>query len=70
MAISEDSILKAKQKSIEFLEVSIATTAMALGVPLSDLSSDWDIPVSESDPSYKSYKSLKDMYTNLLKLTV
>lgn len=68
MALSEENINKAKQRSIDFLEVSIASTAMSLGVSLDELSLDYNIPVSEEDEKYNSYKSLKDMYTNLQKL--
>lgn len=68
MALSQENINKAKQRSIDFLEVSIASTAMALGVDLAELDSNYEIPVSEDDEKYKSYKSLKDMYASLERL--
>jgi len=69
MALSQENINKAKQRSIDFLEVSIASTAMALGVDLAELDSSYEIPVSEDDEKYKSYKSLKDMHANLERLS-
>lgn len=61
MAISD----KAKQKSIDLLEVSVTSLCLALGINVEDLSSDFEIPVDENHLDYKSYVSLLAMYNNL-----
>jgi len=70
MALSEEAVNRAKQKSIEFLEFGVASMATSLGVALDDLTVDYIIPVSEDDDSYESYRSMKEMYINLSKLKV
>jgi hypothetical protein len=64
MAISD----KAKQKSIDLLEVSISSLRMALGVSAEELTSDYEIPVGEDHLDYKAYVSLVSMHNNLQSL--
>jgi len=61
---------KAKQKSIDLLEVSISSLRMALGVSAEELASDYEIPVAEDHLDYKAYVSLVSMYNNLQAILV
>ena len=70
MPLTEQQLAVSKQKAIDFLEFSIETTCLALGVSSSELSEDYLIPVSEDNPMYSSYTSLIHMWRSLQTLEV
>lgn len=70
MPLTEQQLAVSKQKAIDFLEVSIETSCLALGVSSSELSADYLIPVSEDHPMYSSYTSLIHMWNSLQALDV
>lgn len=65
MPLTEQQLAEAKQKSIDFLEVSIETSCLVLGVANSELGPDYVIPVAQDDPLYVSYSSLIHMWNSL-----
>lgn len=58
MALTEEQIARAKSEAREFLEYSLFTIGVSLGVMPEDISSSLVIPVGENDPEYWSYTSL------------
>ena len=50
------------------LEKSIFDLCLVLGVDQDDLTSDYEIPVTEDNPDYKGYFSLVKMFQNLEKI--
>jgi hypothetical protein len=59
---------QAKQKAISFLENSIYELALQLGVDVLEINSSYDIPVEESEPTYKAHLALVEMQLNLERL--
>jgi len=53
----------AKIRSIDWFNQYIERLCTSLELDVSTVSSDMDIPVSEDDRSYTSFKCLKDMLT-------
>lgn len=58
----------AKQKSIDLLEVSVATMCTILGVDQADLTDGYVIPVDQEHRLYRSYESLVHMNNTLSNL--
>lgn len=58
MALSAEKIQKAKDEARQYLEYSIYVLAIMLAVDVESLSSDFEIPVEESDSTYGAYSSL------------
>lgn len=58
MAFTAEQIARATEDAREFLEYSVLTIAVTLGVLPEEISSQMAIPVGESDPQYLSYVSL------------
>jgi hypothetical protein len=68
MALNEQQKQKAKDKAVSFLEKNIFDLCLVLGVDQDELTSDYEIPVTEDDPDYKGYFSLIKMFQNLAKI--
>ena len=68
MALTEEQIARAKTEAREFLEYSLFTIGVSLGVMPDDISSSMTIPVGENDPEYWSYVSLVRQATILERL--
>jgi hypothetical protein len=68
MALNEQQKQRAKYKAVSFLEKSIFDLCLVLGVDQDDLTSDYEIPVTEDNPDYKGYFSLVKMFQNLEKI--
>ena len=62
------TVNNAKQKSIDLLEVTVASLCLSLNVDQAELASGFEIPVDENHLDYKSYTSLMSMYSNLQRL--
>ena len=65
ITVSEAQRQKAKEKAIDFLNQSIVSMAMLLGVDFLTLDSSFVIPVAETDADYPAYRSLLTMVENL-----
>jgi hypothetical protein len=70
MAMSIERKASAKQKAKEYLEFSVYTLALTLGVNPEDVSESLEIPVSkEEDPkTHRSFVCLIEQHKSLLKL--
>jgi hypothetical protein len=58
MALTAEQVSRARTEAREFLEYSIFTIGLSLGILPEDISSSMTIPVGENDPEYWSYVSL------------
>jgi hypothetical protein len=68
MALDDLQKQKAKEKAIAFLEKNIFNLSLILGVDVDELTAEYEVPVSETDPEYTSYIVLARMSENLRKL--
>ena len=65
MALSEPEIERAMEEAREFLEYSIFTLGILMGVNFDELSSGMEIPVQPDHYEYPLYESLKKQVTIL-----
>lgn len=65
---NNELLVKAQERARDYLEFNIYKLALSLDVDIAELSSDYQIPVSESDHDYNSYVALKRMCTSLDRL--
>jgi len=69
MALTAEQIAEAKREAIEFLEYSIYTVTLLVGMVAEEVSGSMVIPVDENHPSYPSYVALKEQAAVLEGLT-
>lgn len=68
MALTAEQVQKAKDEARKYLEYSIYTTALMLGVDTDDIDGEYVVPVTAEHQDYEAHLSLATQVSALAKL--